>query len=364
MQNPGDLKFVVSNKNMGQSGILLVIHESQELGASILALHIADKLLKLGINVYIVSRQFGKMNKKYNRIAPTQIALSLRAFKRICKHLYKNGFRKALLITASTGDLVKVAKECGYEVVSMIHELDQVIRMLHLENATKDMLKYSDKILFSTTIAKDQILKLCEFEDSDKIYVKPQGIYFDKSSDQEIEKQVQALIDVYPMLKNKKIIAGIGNTTERKGFDIFLETASLMPEYEFVWTGKKENYYNEAIEKFGVPDNFIYLGYMNSKQLSGVYTLANVYLMCSRFDTLPSTIFEALLFSIPVVGAKNSGGIVDIINNDNGYLTEKAECNEFKKAIRNVLSREYKIKVLSSTFEEYIKYVIMLFERN
>lgn len=36
----------------------------------------------------------------------------------------------------------------------MIHELEQVIKMLHLEDATRDMLVYSDKILFSTTIAK------------------------------------------------------------------------------------------------------------------------------------------------------------------------------------------------------------------
>ena len=34
-QNPGDFKYLSVNKKVKQSGILLVIHESQELGASI-----------------------------------------------------------------------------------------------------------------------------------------------------------------------------------------------------------------------------------------------------------------------------------------------------------------------------------------
>ena len=46
-QNPGDFKYLSVNKKVKQSGILLAIHESQELGASILALHIAEELKKM-----------------------------------------------------------------------------------------------------------------------------------------------------------------------------------------------------------------------------------------------------------------------------------------------------------------------------
>ena len=173
-QNPGDFKYLSVNKKVKQSGILLVIHESQELGASILALHIAEELKKNGIGVYIVSRQFGVMNDKYSSVAPTQIALTRSSYERICKFLYGKGFRKALMITASTGDLVRITKKCGFNVVSMIHELGQVVRMLHLEDATKEMLKFSDKVLFSTSIAKEQILNICGVCDYNKILINPQ----------------------------------------------------------------------------------------------------------------------------------------------------------------------------------------------
>lgn len=85
--------------------------------------------------------------------------------------------------------------------------------------------------------------------------------------------------------------------------------------------------------------------------------------MCSRFDTLPSTIFEALLFSTPVIGAKCSGGIIDIINNQNGILTDEADCNQFAKAIDEImLKTDIKIKEHSNSFEEYVKYVIGIFD--
>ncbi len=364
LKNPGNCRYLRENERNDIPGLLLVIHESQELGASILALHVAAELVKRQIGVYIVSRQFGVMNDKYNQVAPLQVTLTTSSYERICRKLYKKGFRKALMVTASTGDLVKVTKKCGFEVVSMIHELEPVIQMLHLEKATKEMLEFSDKILFSTTIARDQVLKLCKMGVTDRIYVKAQGTYFQKPSDEEIDTQKRLLINRYPVLKDKKIVAGVGNTTERKGFDIFLQTALLMPEYEFIWAGKKENYYEEAIEKYRKPSNFIYIGTLNDKELSGVYSLIDVYLMCSRFDTLPSTILESLLFETPVVGAKNSGGIVDIISSDNGVLTESADERQFADAIKYAFVKNYKIKKMDSSFEKYVTYVLSLYEKN
>lgn len=362
VQNPKDFRLLRPNKSLNPNGVLIVIHESQELGASLLAFHIAEEMIKQGNSVYIISRQFGKLNEKYSRIAPTQIALSIKAYQKICKYLTANGYRRALLITASTGELVKVTKKSGFKVVSMIHELKEVIEMLHLENATKEMLENSDKVLFSTTLAKNPILKMLEINDNSKILIKPQGIYFSKPTEEEIENQKQTLLINHPEINQKRIISGIGNTTERKGFDIFIKTAKLLPDYFFIWVGKEENYYDEIRRKTNMPSNFIYPGKMNSLQLSAVYSLSDVYLMCSRFDTLPSTIFEALLFDVPVVGAKTSGGIIDVINDDNGYLTDKADASQFAEAIRSVVNKKMKIKKLDNSFGRYVKYLLKLYE--
>ena len=361
IQNPFDIKYLSNSNTINKPGILLVIHESQELGASILVLRIAEELVKRDIGVYIVSRQFGVMNKKYSRVAPTQIALTRNAYEKICRYLYEKGFRKALMITASTGDLVRITKKCGFNTVSMIHELSQVIKMLYLENATREMLEYSDKIIFSTSIAKNQVLKLCNVCDNNRILIKPQGTYFIKPSRQEIKTQYDLLKKAYPAIKNKKIIVGIGNTTERKGFDIFFQTAKLLQDYIFIWAGKKEKCYKNIIEKYGKVSNFIYVGCLNFEQLSGLYEAADIYLMCSRYDTLPSTILESLLFRTPVVGAKCSGGIIDIINSRNGFLTEAVDSIQFAKAIETVLKNNIKVQEYNNSFEDYVIYIMNSF---
>ena len=96
-------------------------------------------------------------------------------------------------------------------------------------------------------------------------------------------------------------------------------------------------------------------------QLSGVYSIADIYLMCSQFDTLPSTIFEAQLFGIPAIGAKNSGGIIDVVNKSNGYLTENASESQFAEAIKYLLAHHLKIDNTNNSFEKYVEYVVKMF---
>ena len=161
----------------------------------------------------------------------------------------------------------------------------------------------------------------------------------------------------------------MGNTTHRKGFDLFVETAEKTPSAMFLWCGGKENYYNEIMANRNLT-NFIYLGKMNAEELSGVYQLADCMLMSSRKDTLPSIIFEALLFGTPVIGSKDSGGIIDIINERNGILTDSADANQFSKAIQ-YLMKDNKHIILSDSiksmdlinlrFDNYVEWLLSLY---
>ena len=99
---------------------------------------------------------------------------------------------------------------------------------------------------------------------------------------------------------------------------------------------------------------------LNSEQLSGLYSMADVLLMSSRKDTLPSIIMEALLFDVPVIGSKDSGGIVDIVNETNGFLTNSCSSSEFSNAINEIFGRKKK-KLSKSiedlSFENYVSYL-------
>lgn len=370
---PQDVKFIFFNKKkIKNDGMVLVIHESNRLGASLLLLHTAEELRRRNKNIYIISLQFGELNQEYNKYAPIKIIFSKLNFKRTLRKLKrKYGYRKILMLTAAVGDYVKIAHNLGFKVVSEIHELPFVIEQLGLQNATKEMLIYSDAVVFSTNAAKKMILNQSNIRDSYKFIVKPQGIYYKKPSNEKINYAKKQLQETFPILSRKKLIIGIGNTSYRKGFDLFVNVAKIMPQYVFLWAGKKERFFNTVKkEENSLSSNFIYVGQLNDEQLAGVYSSAAALLLCSRVDTLPSTVFEALLFNIPVIGSKTSGGVSDVINDrKNGLLTNDVSVDEFSKAIKEIFSdttqeeiHKYFSKAsIDNSFVDYISFILQLY---
>lgn len=373
-ENPTDTKYLKFATPIGKNGIVLLIHESNRLGASLLLLHTAEEMVRQGIHVYIISRQFGELNKEYATVAPTRIALTESVFTTTLKKL-KDGFEyhRILMVTASVGNWTKAAHDSGYQIVSEVHELAYVIQYLCLEQATKEMLEYSDKVVFSTSIAKREVLDLVKCADNTRIFIRPQGAYFQKADPVTIQKNIDELYIKYPEVRNKKVVIGIGNTSVRKGFDLFLKTAALNTDVMFLWAGKKELYYNEALKELGtnVPGNFIYLGQLYSEQLSALYSIASALLLSSRKDTLPSVIYEAFMFDVPIIAARDSGGVVDLVNDKNGVLTNTADEKEFSASVNTILEEE-KMRELRQniakedrtqySFQEYVRYIAGLFE--
>jgi glycosyltransferase involved in cell wall biosynthesis len=67
-----------------------------------------------------------------------------------------------------------------------------------------------------------------------------------------------------------------------------------------------------------------HLGAISSRQqICEIYNLADYYVICSLQDNLPNTVLESLCCGTPVIGF-NSGGIPDMVNNDNGIIGDKS----------------------------------------
>lgn len=372
---PSNFKMLSFNsRRVQKNGIVLVIHESNRLGASLLLLHTAEELKRKGRHIYIISLQFGELNKEYSKIAPTQIVFSKLKFENTLKRLANQyGYSKALMVTSAVGKYVLPARKLNYQIISEIHELPAVIRQLGLKSAVRQMLLYSNKIIFPTLSAKNEILRYVNILPKSRIYIRQQGTYLDKPDANVLSSERKQLISKYPILEDKKIIIGVGNTSRRKGIDIFIRTAQKMPQYFFIWAGKKENYYNSVQEHIKYPSNFLYLGELNAKELSAAYSLSSILLLTSRADTLPSTIFEAFLFNLPVIGAASSGGIREVVNNDvTGILTTDSTADQFAKAIEHIFFDNNYNEITNNlsksnndnSFSDYISFILNLYKTN
>lgn len=121
-----------------------------------------------------------------------------------------------------------------------------------------------------------------------------------------------------------------------KGFHIFLKTLSRIVKIEknikvYVSgyfdansnTFKKTTYstfIHSIIKKNNLKNHIVFLGYLNSNQLSKYLLKSNVFVNCSLVENSSNSITEALSIGVPVI-ASNAGGIQNFIRHgENGLI--------------------------------------------
>lgn len=371
IENPSDWKYTRDIEPIRtQKGIVILSHESNRLGASLLAENIAKEMKRQGKDICILSRQFGELNSEYSKIAPLQIFFSRRKFRKILVKIQKLGYDRILVNTSVNGDCTRYARDCGFKVVSLVHEMPRVIRQLRAEAKLNELVRYSDFVILPTMKMQEEITKEFGFS-SLNLKIKPQGIYLRESQQQEIEQE---------KIKNKtrgysKIVVGVGNTTSVKGFDYFLEMSRKAPaEILFVWAGKKESFYDTCIAKNKPPKNFVYLGKLtDANEMTALYTSADVLAMTSRVDTFPSVVLEAMKFGAPVIGFTESGGVSEVVKNrvNGALINAMGDTDAFLQAIINIIRNPNRYRTLSEnakktavnySFENYVRFLIGLFD--
>jgi glycosyltransferase involved in cell wall biosynthesis len=158
--------------------------------------------------------------------------------------------------------------------------------------------------------------------------------------------------------KYVRTVLCIARAAKPKRFDIFLEVASLLPQYAFIWIGN-----NEPVQ--GVSENVFCLG--NIPEAGKYNQLADLFMLSSDYEGLPIVIIEAMSYGKPIV-ASRVGGISEIVVNDeNGYTVEndpvffanKITCileNEviYKKFSENSLRRYNTDLTVEKMLKEYI----------
>lgn len=135
----------------------------------------------------------------------------------------------------------------------------------------------------------------------------------------------------------KKILC-IARVAKPKRFDLFLETAKMLPQYAFIWIGNQEEMEN-------LPKNVFCLGNIPN---AGIYNKEiDLFMLASDYEGLPMVILEAMSFGKPVV-ASQVGGISEVIENGvNGYTVDNT-AKAFADKIQYVLEDDYVYKFFSA----------------
>jgi len=347
-------------KEQDKRRIVLVIHDAYIHGAQLLTLNMVKVLREsMGFIVDLIVLGNGPLIEEYRKYANVyklgQYRVDGNEIVETIKKLRKQGATSAITNTIVTGLTVPVLKQYGFTVVSLVHELPQLIKNYQLQDNVKVIAEQADKVVFAASAVKDGFESFAEL-DAGKVVIRPQGLYKKNSlqTTQEINSARLELRKRLGIAEDAIIVLGVGFADYRKGVDIFVESGleiiSKRQNVYFLWLGdfetQIEREVSQKIESSGLSAHFIFPG--QESDTDTYFAGADIYALTSREDPFPSVVLEALDARTPVVSFAQSGGSAELLSQGCGVLVDEMDSRSFASALIELIESPEKVKNLAN----------------
>jgi len=155
-----------------------------------------------------------------------------------------------------------------------------------------------------------------------------------------------ALLDQYPMLKDKRLILFVGQLQRRKGPDLLLHVAPAIlekyPDVLLAFVGPDVGLLGELktlAHQANIAENCLFTGAVSDAEVRQFYHQAEMFVFTtiSRIECLGLTFVQAMYARCPVV-ASNISGVPEVIRHaENGLLFEPGNREQLTAAILQLL---------------------------
>lgn len=179
--------------------------------------------------------------------------------------------------------------------------------------------------------------------------------------DLDVFKPTESDFRVKHNLQDKFIILGVANIWDRrKGLDTFIEISKKLDDnFKIIVVGVTEK------QKEKLPKNIVGITRTNNvKELTEIYTAADVFVNPTLEDNFPTTNIEALASGTPVI-TYETGGSPESIDERCGMIVKKGCIDKLAEAIekcrknnfnRNACTERAQLYEKSLRFKEYVEY--------
>jgi len=203
---------------------------------------------------------------------------------------------------------------------------------------TQCMLNTIDKVVVVSNSLKCHIVNTYGVPDKD-LYVNYCGINIDKFSCTPVHRNGKSLLFVGRMIKNKGIEVLLHSIAEVKksGADFHLDLFGDGPDLAR---------FKSVADELGVSDVVSFYGAIDNSELPGRYAQADVFVLPSFCEGMPTVIMEAMSSGLPII-ATNVGGIPEMIDSGvEGILVEPGDVGGLAESINRLLiSNETRMKM-------------------
>lgn len=179
---------------------------------------------------------------------------------------------------------------------------------------------------------------------------------FKRSSITEIQKIKQK----YKIPSGKNVVIFLGRIVDQKGIEFAIDGIAKASEKDdnilYVLAGGGDPEYIEKlwkqIEGLGIKDHVRMIGQVPEDDIIKIYSMADVFLTTTLWETISISALEALSCGVPVIST-DVGSMRDIvIDNFNGFLIKKRDSNILSRKIIALLKNKKKFSNNARNFVE------------
>ena len=123
----------------------------------------------------------------------------------------------------------------------------------------------------------------------------------------------------------KRVVLGVGQLIDRKGWDVLLEAAQGIPMDVGIYIigGTVTEEYRRLINQYGLR-SIHFIPFMEKEELSDYYMLSDLFILPTREDIWGLVINEAMAHGLPVITTKSCLAGLELIEDGvNGFLVDR-----------------------------------------
>ena len=246
-------------------------------------------------------------------------------------------------------------------VMATAHGLDITYPNPIYQKINIGSLRKLDKIIVISEQTKNECLKRNIPEE--KIVLIPDGIDCTKFYDPGIKRANLERI-VEKDLSDRKILVSIGRLVKRKGIKWFI--GEVMPKLDrdalflIIGDGPERNNIKQSVREANLGEKVLLLGKVSDEDLLIIYNTADIFVMPNikvrgDMEGFGLVTLEAAAAGLPVVASSLEGVKEAISDQQNGWLVESANAEEWTKKIVRLLQDNQTRVELGRKAREYTK---------
>lgn len=155
----------------------------------------------------------------------------------------------------------------------------------------------------------------------------------------------------------------ISRLTWQKGIETLIKACGILKEkgvHNYKLTVVGEGHLKGAmfslIEKFNISDKVDFLGWKNLEELPEIYRNADIFILPSVMEGMPSVVLQAMACGLPIIASRVKGFEEILEENVNGLTAEYNNPTEFASAIEKLIKSPELRKTMSKNSYEKSKH--------